>query len=192
MKIENWPIGKLKPYASNPRKNDHAVDRMVSSIREYGFAVPILALSDGEVIDGHLRLKAARVMELAKVPVIVCDGWSEAQVKAFRLLVNRSVSWADWDMGAVAAEFEQLRAMDFDLVMTGFEPATMDTELQPEAEEPPPVLMESAYEAPEKKSVDAVAKLYLPAQSWLLSRDAIQKSIGKVCQGYGIGVEWPK
>jgi ParB-like nuclease domain len=46
---------------SNPRKNDAAVDRMCASLREFGFKIPCLVRSDGEVVDGHLRLKAAQV-----------------------------------------------------------------------------------------------------------------------------------
>ncbi len=48
--------------------------------------MPILALSDGTIIDGHLRLKAAQKLKLEKVPVILCDEWTPAQVKAFRLM----------------------------------------------------------------------------------------------------------
>ena len=58
--IQIWPIDRLIFYARNPRKNDAAVDRMCGSIREFGFKIPVLARSDGEVVDGHLRLKAAR------------------------------------------------------------------------------------------------------------------------------------
>ena len=75
----------------------------MASIREFGFAVPVLARSTGEVVDGHLRLKAARKLGMTEVPVIPCDGWTDAQVKAFRLMVNRSVSWADWDLEPLAA-----------------------------------------------------------------------------------------
>jgi ParB-like chromosome segregation protein Spo0J len=57
--IQVWPIDRLVVYARNPRKNDAAVDRMCGSIREFGFKIPCLIRSDGEVIDGHLRLKAA-------------------------------------------------------------------------------------------------------------------------------------
>ena len=71
--IQHWPIDRLVFYARNPRKNDSAVDRMCSSIRQYGFKVPVLARSDGEVVDGHLRLKAARKLGIAEVPVILCD-----------------------------------------------------------------------------------------------------------------------
>ena len=95
--IELWPIDKLVAYANNPRKNDAAVDRMAASIREFGFKIPILARGSGEIVDGHLRWKAARKLGITEVPVILCDEWTEAQVKAFRLMVNRSVAWADWD-----------------------------------------------------------------------------------------------
>jgi ParB-like chromosome segregation protein Spo0J len=96
-KIEIWTIDKLVLYARNPRKNDAAVDRMCASIREFGFKIPVLARSDGEVVDGHLRLKAAKKLGIVEVPVILCDEWTPAQVKAFRIMVNRSVAWADWD-----------------------------------------------------------------------------------------------
>jgi hypothetical protein len=59
-------------YARNPRKNDAAVDRMCGSIREFGFKIPVLARSDGEVVDGHLRLKAARKLGITEVPVLLC------------------------------------------------------------------------------------------------------------------------
>src|SRR3954454_11398025 len=121
LQIQNWRIDKLVFYARNPRKNDAAVDRMCSSIREFGFKIPVLARSDGEVVDGHLRLKAARKLEswpggdTTAIPVILCDEWSEAQVKAFRLMVNRSVNWAAWDEELLAQELTDLKGLDFDL-----------------------------------------------------------------------------
>src|SRR5260370_856534 len=124
--VQNWPIDKLVFYARNPRKNDGAVDRMCSSIREFGFKIPVLARSDGEVVDGHLRLKAARQLEITEVPVILCDEWTPAQVKAFRLMVNRSVTWAAWDEELLALELQELKESDFDLDLTGFDPGEID------------------------------------------------------------------
>ena len=121
IQIEVWPIGRLIPYARNPRKNDQAVDRMCASIREFGFKIPCLARSDGTLVDGHLRLKAARKLGLTEVPVILCDEWTEAQVKAFRLMVNRSVTWADWDEEALALELKEIQGLDFDVNLTGFD-----------------------------------------------------------------------
>src|SRR6201987_6378513 len=79
LEIQIWPLDRLVFYARNPRKNDAAVDRMCGSIREFGFKVPVLARSDGEVVDGHLRLKAARKLgswpggDITQIPVILCD-----------------------------------------------------------------------------------------------------------------------
>ena len=87
--IEQWPTDRLVEYPRNPRKNDSAVDRMCGSIKEFGFKIPVLARSDGEIVDGHLRLKAARKLGISEIPVILCDEWTPAQVKAFRLMVNR-------------------------------------------------------------------------------------------------------
>jgi ParB-like chromosome segregation protein Spo0J len=125
-RIEYWSIQRLVFYSKNPRKNDAAVDRMVASIREYGFKIPVLARSSGEVVDGHLRLKAAKKLGITEIPVILCDEWSEAQVKAFRLMVNRSVSWAAWDDELLAQELADLKGLDFDLSLTGFDDREID------------------------------------------------------------------
>ena len=131
MEIQIWPIDKLVFYARNPRKNDAAVDRMCASIREFGFKIPVLARSDGEVVDGHLRLKAAKKLRITEVPVILCDEWTPAQVKAFRLMVNRSVAWAEWDDELLALELQDLNEADFDLSLTGFDPKELDDLLVP-------------------------------------------------------------
>ncbi len=130
--VQLWSIDRLVFYARNPRKNDSAVGRMCSSIREFGFKYPVLARSDGEVVDGHLRLKAARKLgswpggDTTAIPVILCDEWTPAQVKAFRLMVNRSVAWADWDDELLALELQELKEADFDLDLTGFDPKELD------------------------------------------------------------------
>src|ERR1700690_1509212 len=130
--ILSWPIDQFIFYQRNPRKNDAVVDRMCSSIREFGFKIPVLARSDGEVVDGHLRLKAARKLgswaggDTTAIPVILCDEWTPAQVKAFRLMVNRSVAWAEWDEDLLALELQELSEADFDLSLTGFNPGEID------------------------------------------------------------------
>jgi hypothetical protein len=103
------------------------VEQMAASIKEFGFKIPVLARSDGSVVDGHLRLKAAQLLKLETVPVILCDEWTDAQVKAFRLMVNRSVTWADWDDDLLSLEFEDLKGLDFDLALTGFDKAKIDS-----------------------------------------------------------------
>ena len=130
--IQIWHIDRFVFYVRNPRKNDAAVDRMCASIREFGFKVPVLARTDGTVVDGHLRLKAARKLatwpggDITGIPVILCDEWTDAQVKAFRILVNRSVTWADFDDELLSLELQELAAADFPLELTGFEPRELE------------------------------------------------------------------
>jgi DNA modification methylase len=161
-RIEYWLIDRLIAYARNPRKNDAAVDRMCSSIREFGFKVPVLARSTGEVVDGHLRLKAVRKLGLTEIPVILCDEWSEAQVKAFRLMVNRSVTWAGWDEELLALELQEIQALDFDLDLTGFDGRELDELLALPDEE-------KANEVPPLPGV-AVSR---PSDLWLLGKHRV-------------------
>jgi DNA modification methylase len=124
--VEIWSIDRLVPYGKNPRKNDSAVGQMCASIEEFGFKIPCLVRNDGEVVDGHLRLKAARKLGISEVPVILCDEWTPAQVKAFRIMVNRSVSWADWDDELLAQELKDIEESGFDLALTGFDSKEID------------------------------------------------------------------
>jgi hypothetical protein len=113
MEVQMWPMKKVIFYARNPRKNEAAVHPIMASFKKFAFTISVLARSDGEVVDGHLRLKAAWKLALEQVPPIVCDERSAAQMKLFRLLMNGAVSWADWD--------------DIDLRSTGFKPNEIDT-----------------------------------------------------------------
>ena len=121
-RLEQWPIERVIEYARNPRKNDHAVDQMAAAIREFGFRIPCVVQSDGRLVDGHLRLKAARQLGLTTVPVVLADDLTPAQIKAFRLLANRSATWAEWDEDLLRLELEELQLSDFDLALTGFDP----------------------------------------------------------------------
>jgi hypothetical protein len=125
MQIESWPIAKLREYKRNPRKNAHAVDDMARLIDEFGFKVPILAKSSGLIVDGHLRFKAAKQLGLAEVPVISADDLTPAQIKAFRIAVNRSTEWAEWDNGLLIGELQGLERLGFDLSLTGFDLAEL-------------------------------------------------------------------
>lgn len=120
LKVETWPVDKLVPYGRNPRRNDEQVDRMAGAIREFGFRIPIVAKSDGTVVDGHLRLKAARKLGMKEVPVALADELTDMQVKAFRILANQSANWAEWDDDLLRLELEELSFAEYDLSLTGF------------------------------------------------------------------------
>ena len=121
IELHHWSVGKLIPYGRNPRKNDHVIEQMAGAIQEFGFRIPIIAKSTGEVVDGHLRLKAALHLGLETVPVVLADDLTPMQIKAFRILANRSATWADWDEDLLRLELEELQLDDFDLSLTGFD-----------------------------------------------------------------------
>jgi len=122
MKIELWPVDKPIPYARNARKiSGAAVAKVAASIREFGFRQPIVVDVDGVVVAGHTRLLAARRLGLTTVPVHVATGLTPAQIKAYRLMDNRSHEEAEWDLELLPLELEDLRSLDFDLGLTGFD-----------------------------------------------------------------------
>ena len=120
LEIHYRPTESLIAYSRNPRKNDHAVKQMAGVIREFGFRIPIIAMSTGDVVDGHLRLKAAQHLGLETVPVLLADDLTPSQIKAFRLLANRSATWADWDDELLGLELAELQDAGFNLELTGF------------------------------------------------------------------------
>jgi ParB-like chromosome segregation protein Spo0J len=131
LKIEHWPIEKLIPYARNPRKNDQAVEQVAAAIKEFGFRVPIVIKSDGTIVDGHLRLKAAQKLDLNEVPIVLADDLSDAQIKAFRISVNRMAELAEWDNELLALEFAELKDFGFDISLIGFDDSFLNSLNEP-------------------------------------------------------------
>lgn len=115
MQIVNRKISELIPYVNNARKNDHAVDAVASSIKNYGFKQPIVIDSQGEVIAGHTRLKASIKLGLDEVPCIVADDLTPAQVKAYRIADNKVSELSEWDYELLKLELEDIEGF------TGFE-----------------------------------------------------------------------
>ncbi|RLA39668.1 MAG: chromosome partitioning protein ParB [Gammaproteobacteria bacterium] len=119
--IEQWPIDRFIEYENNPRINDHVVDQFAELIERFGFRVPMLVKSDGLIVDGHFRLKAARKIGLKLLPVILCDDMSDDEIRAFRLSVNKAAELADWDMDLLAEEIKALQDSDFNVEVLGFD-----------------------------------------------------------------------
>ena len=104
--IEWMPIGSVKPYDRNPRRNDDAVDAVANSIAEFGFKNPIIVDSDLVIIAGHTRLKAAKKLGLKEVPVVIASDLTAEQARAFRLVDNRTAELADWDLDMLVEEID--------------------------------------------------------------------------------------
>ena len=128
LQVQSWPTDKPIPYARNSRKiPERAVDKVAASMKEFGVRVPIVVDKDGVIICGHTRLLAAKKLGLKQVPVHVADNLTPAQVKAYRLMDNRSHEETDWDLELLGPELEELAGLDFDLELTGFNPHEIDT-----------------------------------------------------------------
>ena len=125
LKVQYWPIDEVHPYPNNPRNNDDAVEYVANSIREFGWQQPIVVDTDGTIIAGHTRLKAAKLLGMETVPVVVADNLTPAQVNAYRLADNKVAEAATWDMEALAVELEGLE-VDFDMTMFDFDASEFD------------------------------------------------------------------
>lgn len=117
--VDMRPLASLKAYANNPRKNDAQVPKMVELLKAYGFRVPILVRGD-RIVDGHLRVKAATALGMPVVPVIDVGSISEAEERALRIALNKSVEWADWDTDLLGKEMKEIAAAGLNLSLTGF------------------------------------------------------------------------
>jgi DNA modification methylase len=122
-----WPIDRPIPYARNSRKiPERAIDKVAASIKEFGWRQAIVVDRDGVIICGHTRLLAAKKLGLKEVPVHVAANLTPAQVKAYRLMDNRSHDETSFDLELLGPELEELRGLDFDLELTGFDSREID------------------------------------------------------------------
>lgn len=117
--VVEMELSKLKPYANNPRSNIQAIDVVKKSIMEFGFTNPILVDQHNVIIAGHTRYIASKEMGLDIVPVIVIKDLSDEQVKAYRIMDNKSGDYAEWDYIKLLAEIEEIT--NYDVAFTGFD-----------------------------------------------------------------------
>ena len=120
MDVKEISLADLKPYENNPRRNDSAVDAVAKSIKEFGWKQPVVIDSDNVIVCGHTRFKAAQKLGLEKVPCIVADDLTSEQIKAFRLVDNKTAELAGWDFEKLDAELASLDGLTFDMKDFGF------------------------------------------------------------------------
>ena len=127
MQVTVWPLEKIIPFARNARKiPPQAIDKVAASIQEFGWRVPIVVDKDGVIICGHARLLAAQKLGLTEAPVHVADNLTPAQVRAYRLLDNRSHEESTWDLDLLGLELLDLKDLGMDLELTGFDFSEID------------------------------------------------------------------
>jgi hypothetical protein len=121
MQVELVSVDDIRPYESNPRINDAAVDAVAVSLKEFGFRQPIVVDEQNVIIVGHTRWKAAKKLGLAKIPVHVAKDLSSEQAKAYRIADNQTNTLADWDYDLLPIELKDIQAADYNLELLGFD-----------------------------------------------------------------------
>ena len=129
MNILNIDIDKIIPYINNPRNNEEAIDKVASSIQEFGFKVPIIIDENNVVVTGHTRLLASKKLGLKSVPCVIADDLTEAQIKAFRIADNKVSEYSKWDEELLKIELEQLEEMNFNLDTVDIDYSDFDLEI---------------------------------------------------------------
>ena len=131
--IDYTPTAALKPDPKNPRiHRDKQIQQIARSIETFGFNVPLLVNGDRQVIAGHGRLAAAQRLGLELVPTIRLEHLSDAQLRAFMIADNRLTHISEWDDRLLAEQLKSLAKveLDFNLEITGFEMAEIDTMIE--------------------------------------------------------------
>lgn len=114
MKVENIAVSKLIPYAKNTKKHDDKqIANVAESVKQYGFVQPIVIDKDNTVVIGHCRLLAAKKLKLKEVPCVCVDDLTEDQVKALRIVDNKS-NESEWDIEFLTEELAEIDLSEFD------------------------------------------------------------------------------
>jgi DNA modification methylase len=129
--IELMPVDKLTPYPGNARKHSRKQIRQVAkSIERFGFTNPVLIDDDAQIIAGHGRVEAAKLLGMKSVPTLRLSHLSAADKRAYIIADNRLAEKAGWDRELLAIELQALVDLDFDIELTGFETSAVDIILE--------------------------------------------------------------
>lgn len=131
-KVERRSVKELIPYDRNPKSHpDEQIEQLANSITEWGWTIPILVDEDGMVIAGHGRLYAADRLGIEAVPVMVAEGWSDEQKRAYVIADNKLAENGGWDSAIYFSELKALQAKDFDISLAGVDIDLSDYDYTP-------------------------------------------------------------
>jgi DNA modification methylase len=174
MQIEMLPPHALRPYSRNARTHSKGqIKQIAASMKRFGFTNPILVSDDYEIIAGHGRFEAAKLLGLAGVPVVRLSRLSEDERRAYVLADNRLAEKAGWDREILAIELQELIALNFDIDLTGFAMPEIDLILDEAREAGEPAGPEDMHpEMSAGPSVSRTGDLWLLGNHRLLCGDA--------------------
>ena len=119
MQIYQRPLSDIKPYEKNPRKK-HNIDKVMKSIKDFGFQQPIVVDRAGVIVVGHSRYLASKELGLETVPIVIADLPPE-KIKAYRIADNKTNEDSEWDFKLLNQEFQDLLDNNFEIEMTAFD-----------------------------------------------------------------------
>ena len=125
--IQQRSPSDLKPWPTNPRTHpSKQLTKIVASIRQFGFTMPVLIDEANVILSGHGRVEAAKQLKLASIPVRVASGWSASDKRAYVIADNKLALLSTWDLTLLKGEIEILIAEDFAIETTGFSTGEID------------------------------------------------------------------
>lgn len=133
MEIVYKKLEELTPYENNPRHNENAIEPVMKSIKDFGIKVPMVIDKHGVIVTGHTRYEASKRLGLKEVPCVVADDLTDEEIKAFRIIDNKTAEYATWDFELLNEELENLtydfEEFDFDSMddLDLEEPQTFET-----------------------------------------------------------------
>lgn len=184
MEIVYKKINELKPYENNSRTHDESqIKQICESIKEYGWTNPVLIDEKGMIIAGHGRVEAGKKLDIKEVPCIVLSGLTEAQKKAYVIADNKMALNAGWNEELLKTELENLKELDFDLELTGFNIDELDELFKEDEEEQEIVEDDFDIEPPEEPKAK-LGDIYQLGNHRLMCGDSTKKEdIEKLMNG---------
>jgi len=170
MDVQMKSLETIRPYDRNPRKNDHAVEAVARSIREFGFRQPIVVDEAGVIVVGHTRWKAARHLGLSEVPVHVAAGLTAEQARAYRIADNQLNTLAEFDFELLPIELAELKELGCDLSLLGWDDAALSEIMAPAGN--PGLVDPDEVPLPPEEATTQPGDLIILGQHRLLSGDS--------------------
>ena len=180
--VERLAPSSLRPYARNARRHSRKqIKQIAASIERFGFTNPVLISDDGEIIAGHGRVEAAKLLGLETVPTLRLAHLSETERRAYVIADNKLTLNAGWDLEMLAIELQGLIDLDFDIEVTGFSLAEIDLTLDAANDSDPAAAAGPEDEIPQMAETAAVSRT---GDLWILGRHRLLCGDARVAADY--------
>lgn len=177
LKIETVNISELKAYSQNPKNHpEKQIQQIAASIKEFGFNNPVLTDENNEIIAGHGRLEAAKILQLNTVPVIRLSHLSEAQKRAYRLADNKIAENGGWNTELLRLEISELEQIcnDFDITITGFEDVEIDVLTNPNETKTADEQLNKIPYIPENEIVSKIGDIWIMGNHRIICGNSLE------------------